>query len=79
MSLRTFARAVAIGFAALAVLCPERSLAQVADARKRSQQLPTLFDEAVVIGGSHARLHLYPNKGNRHRSESRAFLNPSQS
>ena len=79
MSLRTFARAVAVGFAAFAVLCPERSLAEVADARKLSQQLPALFDEAVVIGGSHARLHLSPDTGNRHRSENRAFLNSSQS
>ena len=79
MSLRTLARAVAVRLAAFAVLCSERPLAQVADARKLSQELVALFDEAVVIGGSHARLHLSPNTGNRYRSENRAFLNSPQS
>ena len=37
MSLRPLARAVAVRFAAFAVLCPERSLAEVADAGKLSQ------------------------------------------
>ena len=78
MSLRTLARAVAVGLAAFAVLSPERSLAEVADARKLSQQLPALFDEDVVIASSHARLRLFPIIGNRYRSENMAFLNSSQ-
>ena len=78
MSLRTLARAVAVGLAAFAVLSPERALAEVADARKLSQQLRALFDEAVVIASNHARLRLFPNTGNRDRSEYMAFLNSSQ-
>ena len=76
---RPLARAVAVGLAALAVLCPERTLAKVADARNLPQQLATLFDEAVVIDGSHVRLHLYPNKRNRYRRENMAFLNLAKS
>ena len=76
MPLRTLDRAVAVGLAAFAVLCPERTLAQVADARNLPKQLATLLDEAVVIGAGHARLHLYPRIGNRYRSGTKAFLNP---
>ena len=78
MALSTLDRAVAVGLAALSVLCPERPLAQVADARQRSQQLRALFDEDVVIASSHARLQLFPIKGNRYRSGTMAFLNISQ-
>jgi hypothetical protein len=79
MALSALDRTVAVGLAALAVLCPERSLAEVADTRKLSQQLPALFDEDVVIASSHAGLHLYPNIRNRHRSETMAFLNRAKS
>ena len=79
MPLRTLDRAVAVGLAAFAVLCPERTLAQVADARNLPKQLATLLDEAVVIGAGHARLHLYPRIGNRYRSGTKAFLNPAKS
>ena len=78
MALRTLARAVAVRLAAFAVLCPQRPSAQVADARKLLQELTALLDKGVVIGGSHAHLHLYPYSGNRHRSENKAFLNSSQ-
>ena len=37
------------------------------------------FDEVVVIAGRHARLPLFPDIGNRYRSENMAFLNSSQS
>ncbi len=60
MPLRPLDRAMAVRFAALAVLCPERTLTEVADARNLPQQLATLFDEAVVIGPGHVRLHLPP-------------------
>ena len=76
---RTLDRAVAAGLAALAVLCPERTLAKVADARYLPQKLATLLDEAVVIGAGHARLHLSPNTGNRYRSGTKAFLNLAKS
>ena len=79
MSLRTLERAVAVGLATLAVLCPQRALAEVADARKFPQQLAALFDEVVVIGGSHVHLYLYLNIGNRYRSETEAFLNLAKS
>ena len=78
MALSPLDRAVAVGLAALSVLCPERSLAEVADARKLSQQLRALFDEDVVIASSHACLRLFPISGNRYRSETMAFLNTSQ-
>ena len=54
-------------------------MAEVADVHKLPQQLATLLDEVVVIAGRHARLHLYPDTGNRYRSENMAFLNSSQS
>ena len=55
MALSALDRAVAVGLAALAVLCPERSLAEVADVRELFEQLPALFDEDIVIASSHAR------------------------
>ena len=76
---RTLDRAVAAGLAALAVLCPERTLAEVANARNLPQQLATLLDEAVVIGAGHVPLHLSLNAGNRHRSGTKAFLNLAKS
>ena len=76
---RTLDCAAAAGLAALAVLCPERTLAKVADARYLPQKLATLLDEAVVIGAGHARLHLSPNTGNRYRSGTKAFLNLAKS
>lgn len=79
MALSTLDRAVAVGLAALSVLCSERSLAEVAHARKLSQQLRALFDEDVVIASSHVRLRLFPITRNRYRSETMAFLNTSQS
>ena len=79
MSLRAIARAVAVGLAAFAALCPERSPAEVADVRKLPQQLAAPLDEVVVIAGRHVRLHLPPDAGNRHRSKNMAFLNSSQS
>lgn len=79
MALSTLDRAVAVGLAALSILCPERSLAQVADAGEFSQQLRALVDEDVVIASSHARLRLFPISRNRYRSETMAFLNTSQS
>lgn len=79
MPLRTLDRAVAVGLAALAVLCPERPLAELANAREFFEQLPALFGEVVVSGGSHVHLHLSPNIGNRHRSETTAFLNLAKS
>ena len=54
-------------------------MAEVANVHKLSQQPAALFDEVVVIAGRHTRLHLYPDTGNRYRSENNAFLNPSQS
>lgn len=74
MPLRALARAMAVGLAAFAVLCPERSLAEIADAGKFSQHLVALSDEVVVIMCCHSRLHLFPNKRNRNRTEDRAFL-----
>ncbi len=79
MPLRPLDRAMAVRFAALAVLCPERTLTEVADARNLPQQLATLFDEAVVIGPGHVRLHLSPNIRNRYRGETMAFLNLAKS
>ena len=79
MTLRACARAMAVGFAAFPVLCPERSLAEVVDVCKLSQQLAALFDKIGVIPSSHPQLRLYPNKGNRHPSESTAFLKFSKS
>ena len=78
MALSPLDRAVAVGLAAFSVLCPERSLAEVADARNLSQQQRALFDEDVVLASSHVRLRLFPITGNRHRSETMAFLNISQ-
>ena len=79
MTLRASARAMAVGFAAFAVLCPERSSAEVVDVCKLSQQLAALFDKIGVIPSSHPQLRLYPNKGNRHPSENTAFLKFSKS
>ena len=79
MTLRAGARAMAVGFAAFPVLCPERSSAEVVDVCKLSQQLAALFDKIGVIPSSHPQLRLYPNKGNRHPSESTAFLKFSKS
>ena len=79
MALSTLDGAVAVGVAALAILCSERSLAQVADAGEFSQQLRALFDKDVVIASSHVRLRLFPISQNRYRSETIAFLNTSQS
>ena len=79
MTLRASARAMAVGFAAFPVLCPERSSAEVVDVCKLSQQLAALFDKIGVIPSSHPQLRLYPNKGNRHPSENTAFLKFSKS
>ena len=79
MPLRACARTMAVGFAAFSVLCSERSLAEVVDVCKLSQQLATLFDKIGVIPSNHPQLRLYPNKGNRHPSESMAFLKFSKS
>ena len=79
MTLRAGARAMAVGFAAFPVLCPERSSAEVVDVCKLSQQLAALFDKIGVIPSSHPQLRLYPNRGNRHPSESTAFLKFSKS
>ena len=78
MALSTLDCAVAVGLAALSVLCSERPLAEIADARQFSQQLRALFDKDVVFASSHVRLRLFPISGNRYRSESMAFLNTSQ-
>ncbi len=72
-------RAVAVGFAALSVLCPERPLAEIADAREFFEQLPALLGEIVVSLRCHARLRLFPRTGNRHRSETMEFLNRAKS
>ena len=72
-------RAVAVGFAALSVLCPERPLAEIANAREFFEQLPALFGEIVVSLRCHAGLRLYPNIGNRYRSVNMAFLNLAKS
>ena len=58
MPLRALSRAVAVGFAAFPVLCPERSSPEVPDIYKLSQQLPALLDQLIVIASRHARLHL---------------------
>ena len=79
MTLRAGARAMAVGFAAFPVLCPERSSAEVVDVCKLSQQLAALFDKIGVIPSSHPQLRLYLNKGNRHPSGSTAFLKFSKS
>ena len=79
MPLRALARAMAVGLAAFPVLCPERSLAEIADAGKFSQQLVTLSDKIVVTACCHSRLHLFPNKGNRYRGEGMTFLKYSKS
>ena len=79
MRLRALGCAMAVGFAAFPVLCPQRPLAQVADTGKFSAQSVALFDKSVVILCRHFRLHLFPENGNRYRSENTVFLNASQS
>ena len=72
-------RAVAVGLAALSVLCSERPLAEIADAREFFEQLPALFGEIVVSLRCHARLRLFPITRNRNRSETMEFLNRAKS
>ena len=79
MRLGTLGCTMAVGFAAFPVLCPQRSLAQVADTGKFSPQPVALFDESVVIPCRHLRLYLFPENGNRYRNENTVSLNASQS
>ena len=73
MRLPAFGGTMAVGFAASPVLCTQWPLAEVADTGKFSAQPVALFDEGVVTMCCHLRLHLFPENGNRYRSENTDF------
>ena len=73
MFVAAFAGTPAVGLAASAVMWRERSLAEIADAGDLAQHPAALFNEAVVIGGGHACLHLHMDITCRHHSHTNDF------